>query len=199
MNATETLSPTHPGMIEVRDRVLTINYQFGSIPAKGYEKSEPKRAGGLLGGHITCTIGQSVYGFTDEGANYTHVFPNHNDPAGFWQKEDITVWGNKMFTEQYMQFCIPVTESQLTMLQQILDGYAKKTPYDYAFFGMRCMSAMYDVLGDIAILPIVPNWYVWAKYFYPRKFRRDLTRMAYKNGWVLQFIKGRDTRQWEIM
>lgn len=199
MKATETLSPINPELVEGRNYQLIINYQFGSVPAKGFEGSEKKRAGGLLGGHVTCIIGKSVYGFTDEGADFTHVFPDHDHPNGYWQKEDITIWKNKMETEQYMQFYIPVTYSQITMLRQILDGYVGKTPYDYAFFGMRCMSAMYDILGDIAILPVVPNWYVWALYFYPRKFRRDLTRMAYVNGWPMQFNQGRGTRKWEVL
>lgn len=177
---------------------ITINYKFGSVPKKGFEKIEEKRAGGMLGGHITCTIDGYVYGFTDENSGEdTHIFPDRDNPNGYWEKITLQNWQKAMATEQYMLIVIPITIKQKIYLIRTLTAYIKKSPYDYSFFGMRCMSAMYDILADAGILPQVADSVVWVKYFYPKPFGIDMKELAKKNRWKVTYHKGRSTRTWD--
>jgi len=177
---------------------IYINYKYGSIPAKGYEKTEEKRAGGLAGGHVTCTIDQTVYGFTDEGSGEdTHIIPSTNHPNGYWQVETITDWNAKMVGEKYMVIPVLITKQQKTDLFKLLNQYIKKAPYDYAFFGIRCASAMHDLLGDAKIIPHVAFGIVWIKYFYPSSFGKYMKSLAKKKGWQIQYYTGRKSRIWD--
>jgi hypothetical protein len=48
-------------------------------------------------------------------------------------------------------FVIPVTAAQKKILDSLAGQYTREPPYDYAFLGMRCASATYDVLQAAGI------------------------------------------------
>lgn len=75
--------------------------------------------------------------------------------------------------------------------------YLEKSPYDYAFFGMRCASAAYDVLGQLEIVKPHSNFSTVCKNFYPKKLRKKLLRLAKHNSWKITRKPGRPSRKWE--
>lgn len=177
---------------------IIINYKFGSVPRRGYEKTEEKRAGGMLGGHITMTIDGLVYGFTDENSGEdTHIFPDHRNPNGYWEKITKENFDKLMATEQMMKIYIPIVLRQKIYLIRTLNAYIAKAPYDYSFFGMRCMSAMYDLLSRAGIVPYVPSNVVWLTYFYPKPFGLKMKELAKVNRWKVTYQKGRYSRIWD--
>jgi len=96
-------------------------------------------------------------------------------------------------------FIIPVTAAQKRTLDSLADAYTKKTPYDYAFFGMRCASASYQYLLEARIVSEYQH-NIWFNIFTTRDFRNALYKDYLKNrdkGWRLETTRGSFSRQWE--
>ena len=92
---------------------------------------------------------------------------------------------------------------ELSPQKQILDSlaqqYTGKSPYDYAFLGMRCASATYDVLQAAGIVPEIKHR-LWYNVFTTRQFRYLLYQQYVRNkdkGWKLYVCKGSVSRKWE--
>ena len=98
---------------------------------------------------------------------------------------------------KFAVFFIPVTPEQYDKAKEILENYAAQTPYDYAFFGMRCASAANDVLGQLNILKKRSRFGYVATSFYPKKLRKKLFKLAAKHNYKVLKQAGRVTRKWE--
>ena len=177
------------------DHILKVLCRYGSRPARGFEKVEKYDFGGIHGGHVCLGIDSVVIGF--DSPNGFHIFPRKKNNKGFWVREEEADFMKDTVTKKYAIVEIPISDDQYHLLNTILAAYIKKPPYDYAFFGMRCASATYDVLSQIGILEHKPYWRNVKSNFYPKLFRRKILRLAKKQGYKITRLKGRQSRQWE--
>ena len=172
-----------------------VHFLYGSKPLRKYKDTEPKYFGGLHGGHVTIQIDSSDYGF--EPTNDVHVFAHRKKYKSDFIKK--IVHGNRRYDtgRKTVTFIIPVTKEESIRLKQILESYDKSTPYDYAFFGMRCATTTKDVLAQMGYFKKRKNCSMITTDFYPKKLRRRMFRLAKKNGWKVFEQEGSKTRKWE--
>jgi hypothetical protein len=96
-------------------------------------------------------------------------------------------------------FIIPVTAAQKSTLDSLAKAYTAATPYDSAFFGMRCASASYQFLATAGLVTEYRS-NIWWHVFTTRDFRDALYKEYLRNrdkGWRLETSKGSVSRQWE--
>ncbi|MES2516377.1 MAG: hypothetical protein V4580_19640 [Bacteroidota bacterium] len=100
-------------------------------------------------------------------------------------------------TSKITTFIIPLSIDQYNKINQITQNYCKITPYDYAFFGMRCASTVQDILGQIGVVKKKKRLSNIVTTFYPKKLRKRLFKLAKKNNYQIIRYPGRKTRKWE--
>jgi hypothetical protein len=171
---------------------VTLHFQYGSVPASGYQSTEARYFGGILGGHVTLELDKQVIGFAPGGK--CHLFGRRKNPNGYFHYGpglgDTT--GMK-----YTSFIIPVTEEQYSALKTIMAEYHQKAPYDYATFGMRCAAAASDILGRAGVLKKKSKTGNVLRYFYPKKLRKKMFRLAAAKNYTIIRHEGRKSRRWE--
>ncbi len=175
--------------------LLKVFFRYGSIPDIGFEYIEYEETGGLNGGHVSIGIDSLEIGFTNEKS--IHVFAKKDNIQGVYYWEYLKDFEAATSDKKYITFLIPITDDQYLKLKSILLAYIDNPPYDYAFFGMRCASATYDVLSQIGLVKSKSRAATIITNFYPRMFRRTMTDLARKNGYTVIKVKGRKTRIWE--
>jgi hypothetical protein len=185
----------NPALYSQEPHMLKVFFRYGSIPEIGYEYIEYEEVGGLQGGHVSLGIDSLEIGFTN--VDRIHVFPNRKAPTGIFYWEYLKDFENGVADKKYVTFLIPISEEQYKKLTGLLLGYLDDPPYDYAFFGMRCASATYEVLSQIGILEQKSRVGNIISNFYPRMLRRKMAELARKNGYTVIRVKGRKTRIWE--
>jgi hypothetical protein len=177
------------------EHVLKVLFRYGSRPARGYENVEREDFGGIHGGHVCIGIDSIVVGF-DSPVGF-HVFPRKKNLKGVYIREDECDFMQDTIKKKYAIVEIPISWEQYVNLQKIISGYLNKTPYDYAFFGMRCASATYDILSQIGIFKQKSRAGNIISNFYPKLFRRKVLHLAKQNNYKTTKLKGRKTRVWE--
>jgi len=175
--------------------LLKVFFRYGSIPEIGYEYVEYAEVGGLQGGHVSLGIDSLEIGFTNE--DIIHVFSRNDHKKGVYYWEYLKDFEDHAADKKYVTFLVPISDEQYHKLRSILMAYIEEPPYDYAFFGMRCASAAYDVLSQIGLFKPKTQTANIISNFYPRLFRRKMTELARKNGYTVIRVKGRKTRIWE--
>lgn len=118
----------------------------------------------------------------------------------FSQSSENSFWGilgGSKHEVQKLVISIPVSREQRLKLDSIHQSYLTHTPYDYAFLGMRCGSASYDILSQIGIVRGRNKVGLMFGIFYPRKLRHKLLRKAKRFHWKCQTETGITTRKWE--
>lgn len=175
--------------------VLKVFFRYGSIPEIGYEYIEYEEVGGLSGGHVSLGIDSLEIGFTN--VKGIPVFARKNRIQGLYYWEYLKDFENQVSDKKYITFLIPISEEQYLKLKGILLNYMADTPYDYAFFGMRCAAATYEVLSQIGVFKQRNRTATIISNFYPRLFRRKMFELARKNGYTVIRANGRKTRIWE--
>lgn len=174
--------------------VIKVHFLYGSKPARKYRSTEPKYFGGIHGGHVTVQVDSVDYGF--EPSKGFHVFSHHrgfksdyvNIPAPLQRYPE----GVKAVT-----FLVPISNAQYQAIVNTCSRYSSQTPYDYAFFGMRCAASAQDVLGLAGIVRYRKHLYNVVTTFYPKPLRRRMFRLASKNHYIIIRQEGRPTRKWE--
>lgn len=174
---------------------IKVHFLYGSKPKKKFKTTEFKYFGGIHGGHVSIQVGNIDYGF--EPTDKVHILPRrHKHKADY---VDNIVRGPMRYdtTSKVTTFIIPLTIEQYNKLNMINQSYCKKTPYDYAFFGMRCASTAQDVLGQIGIVKKKSRFSNIVTTFYPKKLRKRLFKIAKKNNYTVIMRPGRASRMWE--
>ena len=179
---------------------MKVHFLYGSKPLKKYKDTEQKWFGGILGGHV------GIEGDSDKVVNFLrngkfHWFAKHNNKHSTYAEHSgrdfcCILARNPDSVKKAIVF-IPVTMRQKQLFDSISAAYVKETPYDYAFFGMRCGAAAYDILSAIGILPDYSYSKTYRKIFYPKKLRKRLFRKAAENNWTIVRQTGSDRRKWE--
>lgn len=180
-----------------QDSLLTIKVHFlyGSKPAKGHRKTETRWFGGMHGGHVTLQMGDSVIGF-NPFFKY-HIFPHKKKKSSAWVLQTHDEFVRDTFKHKYTSVEIPVTEAQYLQLKMTANGYLEKTPYDYAFLGMRCAAATYDLLGQIGVVKEYSKFRNVFSNFYPKLLRKKIFNLTLENNYKITFHNGTHTRKWE--
>ena len=174
---------------------IRVNFLYGSKPHPKHKDTEQKYFGGLHGGHVTIQAGDVDYGFrrTNKG---THLFPKKKRTSTFSVKK---LNGQSRYGEgrKTVTFIIPVTKNQYDSLQNIYNDYCATSPYDYAFFGMRCAASTREILGMIGVMKKKSRFHHIATAFYPQRLRKRLFKIAKANNYEMIQTEGRPTRIWE--
>lgn len=179
---------------------IYVHFLYGSKPAKGYKDVERKWFGGVLGGHVGIEIDDNrILNFMKSGKIHW-ISNNKNKRSRYTVHETEAFWGIFRYPTSQVKrttIAIPITIDQKMQLDSIAENYLKQTPYDYAFFGMRCGAATYEILGKLGILPAYSIRKTCLKIFYPKKLRMRLLRKAADNQWSVTTRQGSSTRKWE--
>ncbi len=154
----------------------------------------------MLGGHVGIQYNDTSYlSFFYEGR--VHIFQRKNKPSGKYElqsKEDFNyIMDKNVDSVKSLVIKIPVHDTVRLKFEKICNDYICTSPYDYAFFGYRCGSSTYEILGQLGILKAYSQKKTWKKIFYPKILRRKLIRQAKKNNWVMIRKKGTHKRIWE--
>jgi len=214
---TAPVPPARPQDAPYTIRILCL---YGSVPAKGYWGVEPLHGphnmvnfvAKLHGGHVGIEYApDKVLSFQPQTygglAASGHFFPNFKKQHYNSCFRTVTVgrmWsclGNHYDNIDSLRravFVIPITAAQRRALDSLVNRYCSQTPYDYAFFGMRCASSSYDVLQSAGILP--KQDMTWYSVFTTQQFRYLLYLEYLKHkgeGWELLTSKGSRSRKWE--
>jgi hypothetical protein len=178
-----------------QQKYITIHFLYGSKPARGYKATEPKLFGGIHGGHVSMQVDSSIFSFVPKYG--WHIIARHHKIEGGYLEENATAWATDTADKKYTSIRIPVSDSQFKVLTTIEKCYLDTSPYDYAFFGMRCASACADVLSQLEIVKKRSNFGLIRKNFYPKRLRRKLLRYAEKNKLEVVRKEGNKSRKWE--
>ena len=179
---------------------LKVHFLYGSKPLKKYKDTERKWFGGVLGGHV------GIEGDSDRILNFLrkgkiHWFAKNNNKHSIYREHDVrrfySIFRSNPDSVKKAIVYIPVTIQQKQQFDSIATVYLKQPPYDYAFFGMRCGAAAYDILGQLKIFPRYSYYKTYKKIFYPKKLRKRLLKKATKNNWTIIRQNGSIKRKWE--
>lgn len=200
LTLTSTLSSasTDP---ELRDTVyLKVHFLYGSKPLKAYKDTEPKWFGGILGGHVGIE-GDSNQILDFGPREKFHVFAQkgkRNSYFGLKSHESFySILGAHPDSVKMAVVYIPITRVQKARFDSISRIYTNDSPYDYAFFGMRCGAASYDILSQLGILPDYGYTQTYTRIFYPKKLRKRLFTLAVAKNWKVVKYEGTSRRKWE--
>jgi hypothetical protein len=181
--------------VVVAQQTITVHFLYGSKPAKGYKNSETKWFGGIKGGHVTIESGDSIVGFHPGGK--CHIFSKKKKANGYFSNEQNLNWVKDTVTLKYTSVIIPLSEENYKRVKNTLNSYLQKSPYDYAFFGMRCAAAAYDVLEETGIVKKRSRLGKLGAFFYPQLLRRRLLKIAGVKNYTVIRKKGKVSRNWE--
>ena len=171
---------------------IKIHFLYGSKPAKGFKQSESKLFGGIKGGHVNIELNGQ---FLDFMPGDCPLLPERKNPSGGFHINNSVYWDPD--SDKWATVTVPVTNEQVKSLKDLFDAYAKKSPYDYAVFGMRCAAASYDVLSEIGLMKKISNSNNVIKHFYPKLLRKKIFKWAEKNNYAITYHDGKSTRKWE--
>jgi len=179
---------------------IKVQFIYGSKPLKMYRETEKKWFGGIAGGHVGIEADNNlVFDFHHEKG--FHLFEsNTNKHSRFLLRPVNEFWTGFGSPEQAVKkatVIIPVSCEQKQRFDSIRNSYLTNTPYDYAFLGMRCAAATYDILGQLGIVERYPRRTTYFKIFYPKLLRQRLYAKAKENGWAVIKQEGTPTRKWE--
>jgi hypothetical protein len=175
---------------------IQVLFLYGSRPVHRYWQKEAHYFGGLHGGHVSIVMDSSVIGFRH--VKGLHIIPNRKLDGGDYLSVQLKDFVKDTIAFKYISFKVPITHEQYHNLINILQAYIDKTPYDYAFLGMRCAAATYDVLSQIGLFKIKSRCGNITSNFYPKLFRKKMFILAKEKHWKINKQSGRKTRKWEM-
>ena len=123
------------------------------------------------------------------------LLPKNKKPTGRFRLNSSIYWDTT--TSKWMTILIPVSNSQMQLLNTIFDTYPRKTPYDYAIFGMQCAAASYDVLSEIGMVKKINDRKNVVRNFYPKLLRKRMLKWAKENDLTVLYHTGKPSRKWE--
>ncbi len=177
---------------------LKIHFLYGSVPKN--KDIDDKWFGGKLGGHVGLQLNNDdILNFLPkDGFHYIRKMKNFKSTfATHTFQEFYEILGGSADSNKKLIIEIPLTDQQSQKYKKIKDNYLKKTPYDYAFKGMRCGSSSYEILAQLGIVNRKSNKRTYLTIFYPKKLRKILIKKAKINNWKQTHQQGCYSRIWE--
>lgn len=170
---------------------LDVLFVYGSKPKV---KSENKWFGGIHGGHVSLSYDSGFMSFVPTSG--VHIFSKNKINSEF-----VFEYGDRFVFDtlesRYLILSIPIDSCQRRKLDSLYRKRFDSAPYDYAFFGMRCASAAYEIMANADILPQISKRRMIWKFFHPKLLRKMLIRKAKASSWKMIYRKGKSTRKWE--
>jgi hypothetical protein len=179
---------------------LKVHFLYGSKPIRKYKTTESKWFGGILGGHVGIEVHTGeILSFVPQGKVhwFAHRKRKHSSYVIHSINQFYSIFGNDPDSVKRAVVYIPVAPEQMERYDSIATAYLSQTPYDYAFFGMRCSAAAYEILGSLNILPRYSIRKTAVRIFYPRKLRGKLFELAREQEWKVSRSQGSKTRRWD--
>ena len=179
---------------------LKVHFLFGSKPMHEYRDTEKKWFGGILGGHVGIEADSDQVVSFFRGGELHYVSKKNNRQSRYVThscERFYSMFGGSRESKKRSVVYVPVTIEQKQKFDSIIGVYREQTPYDYAFIGMRCGSAAYEILAQLDVLPEYSYRRTYWKIFYPRRLRRPLYSKAKENNWTVEKYEGSKTRKWE--
>lgn len=175
---------------------LKVHFVYGSKPKKAFKHTEPKLFGGIHGGHVFVEVNNKIISFGTNNGQW-HIFPHKSRCAGIFRVDKSLAWHGDTARKKITTIIIPISEAQFNKFKEAEEIYFEKTPYDYAFFGMRCAAGAYDLLSKAEVCKCTSRFKIISKNFYPKRLRKKLLKRAKKEHWQVIKQEGRTTRNWE--
>lgn len=180
--------------------LIKAHFLHGSKPKFKFRHEEDRWFGGILGGHAGIEYEPNkIINFQPKARFHVFTHPSFinsrfgiHDTLSFYE-----ILGGKYSSVKKTTITIRISAKQKEKLDSVVLAYATRSPYDYAFFGMRCGAATYDLLAQAGVVKSYSFSKTWSKLFYPRKTRRRLERLAHRKGYVIQKMPGTEKRIWE--
>lgn len=170
-------------------------FLYGSKPSKEYRTEEFKEFGGIHGGHVSIEVDSINFGFGPYSK--FHLIGKRNNRHRKWFAIPLEYWETDTAGDKFTTFVLPVSAEQHDTLKKLMVAYSRETPYDYAFIGMRCASATWDILSLAGILKKHSRmWMTW-RCFYPKLIRNKFFRKQRIMNSTVSKQPGRQNRKWE--
>lgn len=194
------ISLTSVALAQVDNKYISVYFLHGSRPLKKAENPGPKWFGGVHGGHVGIGISEdSILHFVPSGD--FHVFAHKKQINGAFRIDDkerfFRIFPLNNDSVQTTTIQIPIEAPEVVVLKNLMRNYIDKCPYDYAFFGMRCGSAAWDILSQIGKTRQYGKGKTAMKIFYPKILRRKLLVIAEDQEWKVIRTMGTKSRKWE--
>jgi hypothetical protein len=179
---------------------IRVHFLHGSKPKREFKKTEDRWFGGLLGGHagleyeankILNFLPRARFHVCSKKQIINSRFAIH-DTISFYG-----ILGGEPASNKKTIITLKISAQQKAKLDSVAKAYLERSPYDYAFFGMRCGAAAYDVLAQADIVHKHSFNKTWRKIFYPRKLRHRLEHYARSKGFKIAKYGGSSKRKWE--
>lgn len=176
--------------------LFRLHFVYGSKPKRAFKTVEKAYFGGIHGGHVYMEIGHDIFSFGPNKGQW-HIFGHKRHVVGCYRLDSNLVWCGDTGRLKITSITIPVTEMQMQQFKALEQQYLKASPYDYAFFGMRCAAAAYDILSSTGICRKRSRAGMIANNFYPKRLRLKLLKQAKQKQWQVERQEGRPSRRWE--
>lgn len=95
------------------------------------------------------------------------------------------LFGEKRKPNKGPTIVIPVTSIQQKQMECTAYSYHQTPPFDYAFWGMRCASAIYHLLAKCGIVKNYSISKTAIKIFTPEILKNHLLKMARQKDWLV--------------
>ena len=179
---------------------IRVHFLHGSKPKKKFRYVEDRWFGGLLGGHVGVEYENNrILDFVPKAR--FHLFAKKQIINSRFAEHDTIsfyrILGGEPDSNKKTIVTIFIGTQQKETLDSLVLAYKQHAPYDYAFFGMRCGAAAYDVLAHTGIVKQYTFGKTWRKVFYPRKLRRTLEHLARARHYPISKYPGCTRRKWE--
>lgn len=181
--------------LQAQTNQIKVYFLYGSRPAKCCKSTEKRLFGGINGGHVSIGVDDEIIGFGPVG-KFHFISRKKQCHSGF-RCEPQESFNLDSVGKKYVVITIPVSDEQYAKIKDIHNRYQAETPYDYAFMGMRCAAASYDVLSQIGLLEMKPRTTIALQIFYPRRLRRRMLKIAEERGYKIERKEGSQSRVWE--
>lgn len=175
---------------------LAVHFLYGSKPAKGFHASESRRFGGIHGGHVYLQTGDTIFSFRPNHFP-VHIFAHQHKRQSSYVIQNLSEFAADTSGNKVLTILLPVNDSAEHVLCRLRKKYQRATPYDYAFFGMRCAASAYEVLARAGLVKMHSHFWDICLNFYPKPLRKRLIRRAERNGYKMIRKPGRSSRKWE--
>lgn len=173
-----------------------LHFIYGSKPRHASRSIEKKYFGGIHGGHVYIEANNAIFSFGPNKGQW-HIFSQRRRIVGCYRLDSNLVWCGDTGRLKTATIYIPVNDVQMQQFRELERHYLDSSPYDYAFFGMRCAAAAYDVLSVTGICRKRTRVGIILTNFYPKRLRVKLLRRARAAHWKVERQEGRPTRRWE--
>lgn len=179
---------------------ISVHFIYGSKPKKQC-KSQKEWFGGLHGGHVGIEYDSGqVIDFVPQG-EFHYIGKRKECHSAYTLRSLTSFWhtfqGHDSASVKAASIRIPISLAQRQTLDSLVKSYTAEVPYDYAFLGMRCASASYDILDEIGVMPARSHVGTWFHIFYPKRLRIRMLKRAKRKGWEVWKKEGVDCRIWE--